>query len=354
MIQSVLSNIAVILLMHFCIENYKAYARNRRSKPIQVSIGIVAIVSAASIAMLYLPITYNGYRFDLRAIPLVFLASLRGGKEALPALILVSAWRFGMGGEGAVPGVLFGMVLPTLFSLRFNAARRFVLFSSVWAISDVPIIFIVPDGWRAFLTIFPVRYLSFLLAAYILYVFIRSSCRQQKMQERLLFLAERDPLTELYNVRKFFECAQQASQSAVPGYIVLLDVDYFKNINDTYGHLTGDIVLKQLAAILRERCKEIDRDACPVFVGRYGGEEFILYISTPNDRNVSCFLENVRQEVESTTFLAEDGVVLPRITVSIGAAKLLPPFDLKRAVLVADTCLYKVKEQGRNGICMYE
>ncbi|MBN6188989.1 diguanylate cyclase [Aneurinibacillus sp. BA2021] len=335
---------------------------NKGGKPAQLRVAIVLFASAASIAMLYLPITYQGYRFDLRVIPLVFLAFICGGREALVALLLASAWRLGMGGEGTVPGIVFGMVLPTLFSLlfyrgenmRFTTLQKLFLFSSVWAISDVPVIFIVPNGWEAFLSIFPARYTSFLFAAYLVYILAASTLRRRKTQERLLFFAERDPLTQLYNVRKFFECAEQAAKQTVPGYFALLDVDHFKNINDTYGHLTGDVVLKQIAALVYERCKAAHRDEAPVFVGRYGGEEFILYVSACADEEVACFLEKVRDDIERAAFLAADGAALPQITVSIGAARWFSCLDMKQVVSAADECLYQVKEQGRNGICIYK
>ena len=179
MIQSILSNLAIILFMHLIMT---VIVGNRKRLPDQLFfIFIVLLFSGAVISIFYLPITFGeGYRVDLRLIPLMFLAYMRGWKVTLPVLLIVSVWRFFEGGVGAVPGIIFGMVGPTLFTLAFykpskllnHYIEKFVIVTGCWFISDFPIVYLVPNGLDIFEQIFIGRYLSFLGVSIILYAFI--------------------------------------------------------------------------------------------------------------------------------------------------------------------------------------
>ncbi|WCN37462.1 GGDEF domain-containing protein [Aneurinibacillus uraniidurans] len=358
MIQSVLSNIAVILMMHAALNFMIMSVKGKVSQGVFRFL-IVAIISATSISLFYLPITYEEYWFDLRIIPLGFAALFRGWEDTWPALAIVCMWRWGMGGAGAVPGIVFGLVLPTLFVLFFYIRNKtkiqpfkiWALFSMMWLISDLPIIIWFPNGWEVFMMIAPLRYISITGSAIILYLFEIWSMRQMELQRKLQFFAEHDPLTELYNLRKFFDLLNVEYKGKQPvNYVALVDIDYFKKINDTYGHLTGDRVLQKIAQVFLQVCRTINSEGHRAFVARYGGEEFILYVSCTSVEYLESCLEQIRQAVASAKFQAEDGTRIPPVTISIGCAELSSIDHVQQTILYADKSLYEVKNNGRNGV----
>lgn len=155
--------------------------------------------------------------------------------------------------------------------------------------------------------------------------------------------AEHDPLTGLAN-RAAFDSLQQILKSDTPITLFLIDVDYFKNVNDTYGHKVGDQVLKKVAAALQKSFRLQD------FVMRIGGDEFAAVIThiTLKQRSVLEQKINFINDYLSNT---DDG--LPVVTLSIGAAFSEHGFteDLYN---LADKALYHVKEHGRNGFALYQ
>lgn len=162
-------------------------------------------------------------------------------------------------------------------------------------------------------------------------------------------LARTDPLTGLFNRRVFLEQLEQeeakvarlAHYSAV---LLMLDLDFFKKVNDTYGHATGDAVLKAFAEIARNNSRTIDMPA------RLGGEEFAILLSGAEQSEAQLMAERLRHQVEKLIIAHEFGPV--QITVSIGAACVLAGDISGYAVMQrADAALYKAKDSGRNQIC---
>ena len=118
MIQSILSNLAIIFLMHIImgtIMNYK-----ERLNKIVFFLSVVLLFSSAVISMFFLPIEFGEYKFDLRLIPLIFLALFRGWKLTISVLSIVSIWGYFLGGMDVVPDIIFGMIIPTLFVLALK------------------------------------------------------------------------------------------------------------------------------------------------------------------------------------------------------------------------------------------
>ena len=173
-----------------------------------------------------------------------------------------------------------------------------------------------------------------------------------EMNERLRFMSLTDGLTGLDNRRhlneRIDEMFQHAQRLNEPFSVVMCDLDKFKSVNDTYGHQAGDEVLKQLAAILKEEAREIDR------VGRYGGEEFLLLLpGTVLDAAVT-FAERVRKHVERHTFTFPGGST--KRTASFGVAGWPHPRinDSDTLVRMADDALYVAKETGRNRVIRFD
>ncbi|MEJ2032847.1 MAG: diguanylate cyclase [Deltaproteobacteria bacterium] len=161
-----------------------------------------------------------------------------------------------------------------------------------------------------------------------------------------------DYLTGLYNRRYFFELGRKLFASMRRGNICLavamVDIDLFKRINDTYGHEAGDAVLKQLAALLKERFRATD------IVSRYGGEEFCILAANMAREHAIPVLDRLRQKIEEVAF--DLGSTTIQITASIGIchSDLDRYGSLEEMIKTADTTLYMAKEEGRNRIRLWE
>jgi len=166
--------------------------------------------------------------------------------------------------------------------------------------------------------------------------------------KRLKKLSITDGLTELFNHRHVHELLheefERSRRSQEPLAVVMIDLDRFKAVNDTYGHPTGDVVLYETARILKETAREID------MVGRYGGEEFIAILPNTDEEEAARFAERVRAAVEAHLFRDEQNEL--RMTCSSGVASFpaegveTPEELLKNA----DEALYVAKESGRNRV----
>jgi len=178
--------------------------------------------------------------------------------------------------------------------------------------------------------------------------FISHSSVEAGYHEEIYQLATHDALTGLFNRRQFSDLlASEAARSLrrEPNTVLaIIDVDHFKRINDRFGHLEGDGVLKKLAEILRSHVRAGD------VLARIGGEEFAVLMADTDIEQAKQFAERVREAVEASVFAP--GAEPQTMTVSVGLAALSKsrrePTELMRA---ADRALYAAKETGRNRVC---
>lgn len=160
---------------------------------------------------------------------------------------------------------------------------------------------------------------------------------------------ERDPLTGLYNRLAFERLLQnffsQAKTGNFPLAVAMLDIDNFKDVNDTYGHLVGDQILKRLASILTESLRGDDT------VVRFGGEEFLLILPGTSYEKVSIPLRRIRENISREHF-PEVG----SITVSIGVTEVTKdlPANLEELIRFADRAMYEAKLRGKDRIFYYK
>ncbi len=124
--------------------------------------------------------------------------------------------------------------------------------------------------------------------------------------------------------------------------LVFVDVDHFKNVNDTYGHQAGDLALKTIAKILRENVREID------IVGRYGGEEMVIGLIGANLQDARKIAEHLRVKIADTPVKFRDQIII--ITASFGVAALAADLNLDDLIRNADEALYRAKNSGRNKV----
>ena len=175
---------------------------------------------------------------------------------------------------------------------------------------------------------------------------------QKRTQVLLEKLAQVDSLTNALNRRAFFEAGQQAFEEArkecEPLTVIMLDLDNFKEVNDRFGHLTGDQVLAVLAERIRHRLRSGDT------LARYGGEEFVILLPNLPESLAVPTAERVRQAVCETPLLV--GHTVMQITVSLGTATAKGPFyptSFKELLNRADQALYAAKNAGRNCVRAY-
>lgn len=159
-----------------------------------------------------------------------------------------------------------------------------------------------------------------------------------------------DPLTSVYNKKYFYDMAQKEIENyrryGRKFSIVFIDIDDFKNINDKYGHLTGDIVLKTLAQKLKHSIRKGD------LVCRFGGEEFVLLLHGANSENAFAIAERIRQEIAKEEIKTYDGKTIS-ITISAGIATVTDTIkDIEEMIDKADIAMYKAKQLGKNKVCL--
>ncbi|HEB56268.1 MAG TPA: diguanylate cyclase [Gammaproteobacteria bacterium] len=170
-------------------------------------------------------------------------------------------------------------------------------------------------------------------------------------QKQLEKLATHDPLTDLYNRRKFDELFDQqwhyTERNSTNFSLAIIDIDYFKNYNDNYGHEKGDEVLKQVARALVDSVKR-PQDS----ISRFGGEEFVLLLPEIDMRGFRHVLQNVKDNINKLNIIHEKSVVSNKLTVTIGGVLGIPSQENSQQHFFAeaDKNLYHGKKHGRNQI----
>jgi diguanylate cyclase (GGDEF)-like protein len=175
-------------------------------------------------------------------------------------------------------------------------------------------------------------------------------------EETLRLQAITDSLTGLYNRMHFNTLVEneirRAYRYARPLSVIMFDIDFFKRINDTFGHITGDRVIKMVAVVTKEKIRASDKPA------RYGGEEFIVLLPETSAENGAVVAERIRRQIETTAIQAKEGKV--SITASFGVSDhLMNPDEMPQEkvssefIANADRALYISKNAGKNRVTVY-
>jgi len=165
-------------------------------------------------------------------------------------------------------------------------------------------------------------------------------------------MALTDGLTGLLNHRTFMDKLdlefQRLDRNEERHFsLLLLDIDFFKAVNDTHGHPVGDVALKTIAGVIREMARGID------FVARYGGEEFAVGMVGADSAGAQKMADRIRKAVENAAITA--GKIVLKRTLSIGVASYFPGCSKKETLIdQADQALYQAKQAGRNRVCLYQ
>jgi len=271
--------------------------------------------------------------------------------QVLASLLLPFVFQFFLGGFVASGAVVLWSILTILGSFTFQnrttTLRWFIIYLVLVAtcgLVDRKLTFItieVPSEVSLLFITLNIILISIIIFT-LFYYFVSS---EEKLQKQLTELANTDVLTNIPNRRSFFTLAHQeferVSRGADPFAILMIDIDYFKSINDTYGHDVGDKALVSFATLLKEQSRNID------ILGRYGGEEFIVLLPQTNLQEAKVFAQRIIETCRDIHINTPQGVC--HFTVSAGLCRLDPAnTELLEPIKCADDALYRAKEGGRN------
>ena len=182
-----------------------------------------------------------------------------------------------------------------------------------------------------------------------LYITFKDITADKVKEQKLLVQASTDPLTGLFNRRQFETVATQSlhlcERNKMPFSMMMADIDFFKKVNDTYGHAAGDLVLKIVAQTIKNVARKSD------IVARFGGEEFIVLLHQVDREKALAAGERVRKAVAQLKVPVGDAEI--GVTVSIGLSTSQTT-DLRQVVLEADKALYHSKQNGRDQVSIYD
>lgn len=171
------------------------------------------------------------------------------------------------------------------------------------------------------------------------------------IQDRLTELSITDELTGLFNRRYFFHTLEEEIKKAkrykLPLSLVMADIDRFKKVNDTYGHLVGDQVLRKIAQLMGNSFRKTD------IMARYGGEELVSIATVTPLEGATVLAERFREKVFNHPFATADEGRSFQVTISLGVTSLGDPFQGEKELLIkADKAMYEAKAQGGNKVCV--
>ncbi|WP_257391441.1 GGDEF domain-containing protein [Cytobacillus gottheilii] len=322
-----------------------------------VKMKIIAGLSGGviSIVLMLFSINIGDLLVDLRFIPTLLLAFYGGAIPALISMTMTIICRFIISTDVISVYALIISVTGTLFGIFFSRVKISAVLRilSIYTFNNMifSIFFIYLSEDTAIIKEVLIFYwLISYISTFLTFYLIRYIRESQALFAKYKNDSLTDSLTGLNNVRKFDEefnrFVQDVKDSDQQLSLLYIDIDYFKKINDTYGHKEGDIVLIELGARLQKATRSFD------IVSRNGGEEFtVLLLDCPSARAVEI-AERIRVSVEKDAFLLSTGKPI-YITVSIGVASYRETTDNPSMLIdYADTALYQAKHVGRNRVCV--
>ncbi len=174
---------------------------------------------------------------------------------------------------------------------------------------------------------------------------------KEKQLEKLYGRATFDPLLHIYNRATFFDLADftlRSDEAKNYSYaLLMIDLDHFKSVNDTYGHSCGDIVLETIAVMVKGHFRQND------IVGRYGGEEIVVLLENISVDQTLTVVEKLRANIESTKIPCQENQLNVTVSIGIAHSHFENSHSLEDLLTQADSALYKAKHGGRNRACLY-
>ncbi|MDZ5710765.1 GGDEF domain-containing protein [Jeotgalibacillus haloalkalitolerans] len=354
MIKELFSNFTILITSLFLYTQVTQSSPLVRESSVRRKVVAGLLAGVLSNILMQYSMNFGSTIIDLRHIPILLVAFYGGSIPAVTAMLLVIAGRFMIGFNlSSVAASLLIVAITASALLIFNSrfSKRMKIFLSltvsnviftivvVYLLNDLSILpMLISIYWSISYT---AGFVSFSTVEYI-----RDS---QKLMNRFKLEAKTDGLTGLNNVRQFDQVfnslCMQAEKKQEQLSLLFIDIDHFKQVNDTYGHNEGDLVLIELSNVLKQTVRSFD------IVSRNGGEEFTVILLDCSFKKAREISERVRRQVEQHPFKLSTGEVI-MVTVSIGLASYHETTRLPKLLLKdADHALYKAKQTGRNRVC---
>ncbi|WP_064093958.1 diguanylate cyclase [Rossellomorea aquimaris] len=356
MISDLIVNIS--LLMSFTFLWHQLFRKNRltMNSPIWIKSVDGVLAGLLGIVLMHYSITVNELTIlDLRHIPVILVAYYGGFLPTIVSAIVITIGRFFIAVNFSSYVALFMMLMISIgagFIVRFIRISPWKKWTILLVYSQMIFsiaLYIVVDDYSLVLDFAVFHIISTLIGGYLTFYFVnyirKTSERYYKYKEN----SQRDSLTGLYNVRSFdryyndmISVARTEKETCA---ICLIDVDHFKQINDTHGHSAGDEVLKQLAKVLTGLTRSGDT------LSRNGGEEFSLLLPDCSVEQAKEIATRVREAVYHHSFVLPDKKKI-QLTVSIGVSVYNGGKEKHDSMFQqADDALYRAKRNGRNIVC---
>ena len=294
---------------------------------------------------------------DLRHLAIVVIACYMGWLPSLIAGILIAAGRmllFGLTHSSVMVGasmLLTGILCGLMSRMKADKLVKMMVMNVAAMLIILALLLINLKDHDSLAEIFTAQFIISVLGTFVIYALAEYINASNKLFLQMKKNAETDYLTSLNNLRQFEQLLSErfleASHFGEKLGVLLIDIDHFKKINDTYGHAAGDAVLRQISRLLKHQSRSVDE------VSRNGGEEFSVLVPNASLEETSSLAEKMRAAVERHSFEMEDGTRL-QVTVSIGVAvhpDTIRAEDGKDLLQQADAELYRAKNSGRNRVC---
>lgn len=332
---------------------YKQFLVNSKKNFIEYTLVLIGIFAGWCSMIFGIHLT-NAAIFDLRFIPVIIAAMFT--PNLFYILVIgtgIGLARFSFGVTPAATGGLYLMIIISLVAMmlswisrnwkRTNKMIFLVVALNIINTIVIGLIGVVP--FRTYIsvivpTVFPVN----IIMSFVLLWMVKDLTDEYINKINLLNTSRKDPLTQLYNrgaFMTFFEKFTSGKMDAYPLSIAFVDIDHFKQVNDRYGHLVGDIVLQKVSQVLSGNLRSID------VVARYGGEEFVIIFPNCDQSEVLHAIERIRKVTEETPIIVNDFQIT--LTLSAGVATA-PEIKATQLLKKADDALYMAKGNGRNQI----
>lgn len=288
----------------------------------------------------------EGILIDLRSVPIAIAVLFGGWVSGTVAGVLFLIGRFFLVTDGQYVGfylaimTMIALVLPiSILRMKLDNTRRtLTIFMTIGLIVfGSALYYALPFKLFLLVTlIYLVMTYTGALASYRLLQELRRHFENVQHQQQL---ARTDALTGIANRRRLNEAMANLTVEAEEYALILVDIDHFKQVNDTHGHDVGDDILRELGMLLSSECE--DRH----LVGRFGGEEFLIIMPDATKEEVTRLAESIREKVSAFAFETSAGKL--HITISLGACHS-NDIEIDSVLKHADEALYHAKESGRN------
>ena len=341
---SLLANIGIMFFAIYFYLRSNFGSPNQDNEKISYFIKCILLEVLVGIVLLSFSTVILGIRFDFRFLMFCFSAKYIDWKITSSSILLLGIIRFFWGNNDVaqinlVVSILLAVTLPLIAHYTKDKLNELTQLLVLVTYALIPtIVFtnhLIADK-KLVLVICSILVTSGYAATYVMHYFITDLYK-------LIVSASTDHLTALKNVRTFNNDLMDVEREKKAVTLAVIDIDYFKDYNDSFGHDNGDVLLKQMAQVFNE-LSAFDTDFY-----RIGGEEFAVIIDTPNQRDAEAFIHDLQEIVAHRRFSTTSGDPVS-VTISVGVAHNRTGETLKKTLKRADVALYKAKKGGRNQV----